>query len=52
LSELGALAENLAGRADLDLDLHFAASRRRIRNALALNDEAREIDDLVYELLS
>ena len=52
LSELGALAENLAGRADLNLDLHFAASRRRIRNALALNDEAREIDDLVYELLS
>lgn len=52
LAQLGALAERLAGAVEVDPDLHFAASRRRIRERLAENPDAAEIDDLVYELLS
>jgi hypothetical protein len=52
LAELGALAERLAGEIDFDPDVHFATSRRRIRERLVENPDAREIDDLVYELLS
>jgi hypothetical protein len=52
LSELGRTASNVAANVDVDPDLHFSASRRRIRNALAGNADAREIDELVYELLS
>ena len=52
LAELGALAERVAREVEVDPDLHFAASRRRIRARLVLNPDAAEIDDLVYELLS
>lgn len=52
LAELGALAERLAREVEVDPDLHFAASRRRIRERLVENPDAAEIDDLVYELLS
>lgn len=52
LAELGALAERLAGEVQVDPDLHFATSRRRIREHLIENPDAGEIDDLVYELLS
>ena len=52
LAELGALAEHLARQVEVDPDLHFATSRRRIRERLVENPDAAEIDDLVYELLS
>jgi hypothetical protein len=52
LAELGALAERLAREVEVDPDLHFAASRRRVRERLVENPDAAEIDDLVYELLS
>jgi hypothetical protein len=52
LAELGALAERLAAEVKVDPELHFATSRRRIREWLVNNPDAAEIDDLVYELLS
>lgn len=52
LAELGALAERLAEEVEFDPNVHFATSRRRIRQRLVENPEAAEIDDLVYELLS
>ena len=52
LSELGRIASVVAARVVVDTELHFAASRRRIRKALAEHSDAAEIDDLVYELLS
>jgi hypothetical protein len=52
LAELGALAERLAAQVQVDPNLHFSASRRRIRARLIENPDAAEIDDLVYELLS
>lgn len=52
LAELGGLAERLVCEVDVDPELHFATSRRRIREHLVENPDAREIDDLVFELLS
>lgn len=52
LSELGASAERLAEEVEVDPGLHFATTRRRIRDHLVDNPNAAEIDDLVYELLS
>jgi hypothetical protein len=52
LAQLGALAEQLAREVEVVPELHFSASRRRIRAHLVGNPDALEIDDLVYELLS
>lgn len=52
LSELGRVAGKIASTVHIEPELHFAASRRSIRNALVGNPETDEIDQLVYELLS
>lgn len=52
LSELGATVEIAANTVEIDQALHFAASRRKIRNALNDLAETTEINNLVYELIS
>ena len=52
LSELGAAAERLASTFVVNPDLHFAATRRHIRQLLENSLEGREINDIVYELIS
>ncbi len=52
LAELGRTASDVAAGVEVDAELHFAASRRRIRAVIAATEAAREIDELVYEILS
>lgn len=52
LADLGALAEASALNVPLRENIHFAATRRDIRNAIEGNIETAEIDELVFELLS
>ena len=49
---LGAQAERLVRTFTLNLNVHFSATRRHIRDFLAQTEVGREIDELVYELLS
>jgi hypothetical protein len=51
LAELAKTAEQTAGQFTLNADLHFAASRRHIREALMATDVAQEINELVFELI-
>jgi len=51
LAELGKSAENIAAGFDLDPELHFAASRRHIRELLEQHPEGQEINDIVFELI-
>ena len=52
LSLLGATVERVVATFDLNPDLHFAATRRHIRRFLEETPEAREINDIVYELIT
>ena len=52
LSELGAAAERIAATFPINPDLHFAATRRHIRQFIEGTPEGREISDIVYELIS
>lgn len=52
LAHLGAAAERIAASFEINEDLHFAATRRHIRNAIEQTPEGQEIDDIVYELIS
>lgn len=52
LSELGAAAEQIAATFAINPDLHFAATRRHIRQLIEGTPEGREINDIVYELIS
>ncbi len=52
LSKLGAIVEQISRSVEIDPNLHFSASRRKIRNVLDALAETAEIDDLVYELIS
>jgi hypothetical protein len=52
LADLGALASQLVSQLDLSGEVHFSAIRRQVRSALASDEQTREIDDIVYELLS
>ena len=52
LSQLGAAAEQIAGTFTINPDLHFAATRRHIRQLIDLTPEGSEIDEIVYELIS
>ena len=52
LSELGAATERLACNFVIKPDLHFSATRRHIRLFLNNSTEGREINDIVYELIS
>ena len=52
LADLGALAGRAASMLAVRENVHFAALRRDIRNAIEGNVETSEIDELVFELLS
>lgn len=52
LADLGALASSAAAEVEVRENVHFAALRRDIRNAIEGNAETAEIDELVFELLS
>jgi hypothetical protein len=52
LSRLGADAEQIAATFTINPDLHFAATRRHIRQLIETTPEGQEIDDIVYELIS
>ncbi|WP_296580041.1 N-6 DNA methylase [Xanthobacter sp.] len=52
LSQLGAIAEQIVATFSINPDVHFAATRRHIRQYIEATSEGREIDELVYELIS
>lgn len=52
LSELGAAAAGIAATFAIDPNLHFAATRRHIRQMIEHTQEGREINELVFELIS
>ncbi len=52
LSKLGHAAEQLVSGFSIDDELHFAASRRHIREVLERSGEGKEINELVYEMLA
>lgn len=52
LSGLSQQAQKLVASFDVDADLHFAATRRHIREMLEQSDIGGEINEIVYELLS
>jgi hypothetical protein len=52
LSELGALAEQTAAGFSINFSVHFAATRRHIREVLMNTAEGVELDELTLELLS
>src|SRR4051794_16081606 len=51
LAALGKQAEAIALGFELDKDLHFAASRRHIRELFETRAEGKEINDIVFELI-
>jgi hypothetical protein len=51
LAELGRAAEKFVATFDLNIDLHFAASRRHIREALFDTDGGQEMNEIVFELI-
>ena len=51
IAQLGAVCEKLVSEYPVDQNLHFAATRRRIRNLLADSEPGREAADLVLELI-
>lgn len=50
--ELGRLLEEKAAAFQIDSELHFAASRRHIRELLESTDEGNELNDIVSEMLN
>jgi hypothetical protein len=52
LSELGKAAERIAATFAINPDLHFSATRRHIRQLIEGTPEGKEINDVVYELIS
>lgn len=52
LAQLGAAAEQIAAAFIINSNLHFAATRRHIRQLIEGTPEGREIDEIVYELIS
>lgn len=52
LAQLGAVAERLVSGFVIDPALHFAATRRHIRELLDSTDEGCEINEIVSEMLS
>ncbi|TCP77407.1 N-6 DNA methylase [Rhizobium sp. PP-CC-2G-626] len=52
VSELGANAQLIAATFDINPNLHFAATRRHIRQHIDATPEGQEINDIVYELIS
>jgi SAM-dependent methyltransferase len=52
LAQLGVVAEQIAATFTINPNLHFAATRRHIRQRIEETPEGREIDEIVYELIS
>ena len=52
LSLLGAAVARIAATYAINPQLHFAATRRHIRRFLEETPEAKEINDIVYELIT
>jgi hypothetical protein len=52
IAQLGAAAEGITAAYEIDTSLHFAATRRHIRDALFQTSDGNEINELVFELLS
>jgi hypothetical protein len=52
LAELGALADAHAASFEIRLEVHFSATRRHIRQLIEATPEGREINEIVYELIS
>jgi hypothetical protein len=52
MSRLGVAAEQIAAAFPVNPELHFAATCRHIRQLIDSTPEGREIDELVYELVS
>lgn len=50
--ELGRVQEDRAFAFELNSELHFAASRRHIRELLAATAEGEELNDIVHEMLA
>lgn len=51
LAELAKAAEQTAAQFTLNSELHFAASRRHIREALMATEVGQEINEIVFELI-
>jgi len=51
IAQLSADCELLVANFAIDPDLHFAASRRRIREYLQTTDSGREISEFVFEMI-
>jgi hypothetical protein len=51
IAELGAAVEKLAATFKIDESLHFAATRRHIRDFIMSKTEGQEINDLVADML-
>jgi hypothetical protein len=52
IAELGAGAEKQIAEYEIDLSLHFAATRRHIRDAVLSTADGFELNELVFETLS
>ncbi|WKA29329.1 N-6 DNA methylase [Bradyrhizobium roseum] len=52
LAKLGREAQSVAEKVTIDPKLHFAASRRRLREALDQSSAMQQINKIVFELLS
>ena len=51
ISELGTALEKVAARFEVDDELHFAATRRHIRDVLIATAEGQELNELTFDLL-
>jgi hypothetical protein len=51
IAQLSADCESLVADFAIDPNLHFAASRRHIREYLQATDEGRDLNELVFEMI-
>jgi hypothetical protein len=51
IAALGATLENVAATFKIDESVHFAATRRHIRDVLIATPEGQELNELVFEML-
>jgi hypothetical protein len=51
ISELGTALEKVASKFEVDDKIHFAATRRHIRDVLIATAEGQELNELTFELL-
>ncbi len=51
IAQLGAALEQVAAAFEIDESVHFAATRRHIRDALMATSEGQELNDLAFDML-